>query len=750
MSKLSELKPLHEKGLALIYLREKEKRPIESGWTTQAKKSWDELENSHEPSYNVGVRLGEPSKLISGKYLGAIDCDVKSKSRKDITAMNDALRELGIDLKHAPIVMSGRGNGSKHIYVQTTQPMKPKKYRTSEHKVKVLMPGEKKEHTAKECELLTPEERKAGYRIRPAWEIGFMGTGQQTVLPPSTHPDTGMKYAWASPLLIKHVPTFQPEKFTKQDAHSHKDPSSVTAQLRNTKIVPFDLYASRLAHHWITTIEQGVEKGSRSEVVLGATLALCRAGLTDDQVLSVLSDPAHGISELAYERRGNRPGAIEWLKKYALDKARYETSPMRYFDNPPEKVVLSKKQQALQTEKLDVEKNQFLPDLEGKTNKPKATLRNVVHVLEEFMGGSLVAFNEFSNRPYFQKDTPYGGEKGKELADHDDLNLVHYIATHYRFEPSQDLCFKAHAFVARKYRFHPVRAYLESLEWDGVPRLDTWLRVALGAVGPSEYLKAVSRKVLVAGVKRVFEPGCKFDYVLVLEGFQGKGKSTALQLLASAPWFTDGLGDIYSKDVVDQMTGKWIIELGELASIRKAESEAVKAFLSRQVDRVRMSYGRRSEDYARQSIFVGSTNSAEYFNDETGNRRYWPVKVDEIDRKWIIKNRDQLWAEAVTRYELDEDVYMNREMEEVAAREQEKRFDVDDWEADIKKIIAKDPGGLFITTEIWRLINLTSANGHPTMQDTKRIGKIMHRLNYIRKNKRVEGTMTKIWLKRDF
>jgi putative DNA primase/helicase len=333
MGRLNELKKLHEKGMALIYLHPKQKRPLEMGWTTQTKKTWEELENSHEPSYNVGVRLGEPSFLVSGKYLGAIDCDVKSKSRKAHQEMNEALRALGIDLDTAPIVMSGRGNGSKHIYVQTEKPMRPMKYAQSIHQVKVLMVGEKKEHSKKECEVLTPREREEGYRLRAAWEISFMGTGQQTVLPPSIHPDTGFEYAWASPFKVKWLPEFKPETFVKQE----NGKKTATGEYGKFISEEVDLYQSRLALRWVKIIEEGVERGERSNVCLGAAMALCRAGFTDNQILSVMSDPNHGISEAASERRGNRDSAVQWLDRYALQPARHQTNVMRYFDNPPSK-----------------------------------------------------------------------------------------------------------------------------------------------------------------------------------------------------------------------------------------------------------------------------------------------------------------------------------------------------------------------------------------------------------------------------
>lgn len=743
---LQELRKLHEKGLALIYLKPKTKRPFENGWTTQKPKSWDELENSFEKTYNVGVRLGEPSKLISGKYLGAIDCDVKSSSRKATQEMNVELRKLGIDLSAAPIVMSGRGNGSKHVYIQTVKPIpKGMKIATSGRLVKVKMPGETRAHSKAEMKGLSKEEREQGLRIRPAWEISLMGTGQQTVLPPSIHPDTDCKYAWASPLTVKYLPLFKPEKFIA--ARQEKDDMAYPST-PDFKAVEVDLWASKLHPNVIALIVDGKGCEDRSASLMAVAMSMCRAGFTDNEILSVLSDPNNYLSGAAYDRRHGRKSAVDWLYKHTLLKARYETSPMRYFDNPPtpvEKKPLTEEKMEEEAEKLDSDLNANLPDI-TKGGKPAVSLRNTVHILEHFMGAGLVGYDEFANRAIFLKDTIYGGIKGKELTDDDDLRLMHHIACHYRYEPSQDLCFKAHALIAKRYKFHPVREHLRSIEWDGKPRLDTWLLKAFSAQGPLEYIKAVSRKVLVAAVKRVFEPGCKFDYVMVLEGIQGKGKSMALGTLSGRDWFTDSLGDIHQKDVVDQMTGKWVIELAELSSIKRADIDTLKAFLSRQVDRVRPPYGRRSVDFPRQSIFIGSTNNSEYLPDETGNRRIWPVAIDEINQKWLKANRDQLWAEAVVRYELGEDVYLVPELEQIAAKEQEKRFDVDEWEVEIKKIITKTAGP-YTTTQVWRAVHIDNGNGHPSDYDCKRISKIMRRLGFKKTSRRLEkgGEVCRCW-----
>jgi predicted P-loop ATPase len=698
---LVEAKRLYDLGFAILWAREREKRPVENKWTSGPRQNWKSLIQTYKKGFNVGVRTGEAS-LINGCYLAVIDVDIKNPESKKV-ALAKLKSITGGNI--LPEVRSGSGNGSRHLYCVTKKPFK----------------------------MVTIAKEKD-------WEICIYSSGRQTILPPSIHPSS-KPYVWVTPFDAATVPRFKvPEKESAPSAQH-------TTDTRGFKAEEVNLWESKLSVPMIHLIERGVEEGHRSEAILSAAMALIRAGFTDNQILSVLSDEKNLISEKVYENRKGRASVVEWLRKYALEKAKFATSPMRWFDDKPELQPPSKKEVARVEKEIRAENADVLPDLDG-NGKPKTTVRNTVHLLEHFVGRGIVGYDDFANRAVFLKDTVYGGKKGAELTDSDDLALKHYIACHYRFEPSKELCFEAHALISKKYHFHPVRDYLNSLKWDGEPRLDTWLRSAFKASGPDEYLRAVSRKVLVAAVKRVFEPGCKFDYVMVLEGHQGKGKSTALKYLAGAPWFTDSLGDIHQKDVVDQMVGKWIIEMAELASIRKVDIEPVKAFLSRQVDRVRPPYGRRSMDFPRQSILIGSTNNAEYFSDETGNRRFWPVRVGSINRKWMRDNRDQIWAEALTRYNLGETTYLSPDLEDVARAEQEKRFEVDEWEAEIKKVVAKaEPGELFTSTQLWRAIHITNGDGHPPDKDSKRIGKIMHRLKYDRTTRRIDGILGKCWVK---
>lgn len=643
---LSELKKLHDKGLALIYLREKSKRPFETGWTTQAPKKWEELENSFERSYNLGVRLGEPSKLPSGNYLAAIDCDVKSKSRKALREMNDALRGLGIDLDSAPIVMSGRGNGSKHVYVQTRVPLKPQKFAQSKIKVKVLMPGEKKPYTEKEKAQLTQAEQDQGYRIRPAWEIALMGTGQQTVLPPSIHPDTGWAYKWASPFTVKQMPVFKVlERQEMKALHTASDTSSFKAET-------VDLYSSELSLNWISTIEEGAPRGSRSEVLLGVSMAMCRAGFTDNQILSVLSDPNHGISEAVYERRNGRASAVQWLTQYALTKARHETNIMRKFENKPEMKPLGKKEVKKINQELEDERH-WQQELQKNEKKGyKNNLNNVELILSNVVGEKVFVHDQFSTRDSYGMDTAWGGKKAQNLGDIDLIKIRRWLSsTSFKIEPGKDLVLDAVKFIADRNKVHPVREWLKSLEWDGVSRIDTWIRDYLKGEAEEPYLSEVSRTFLLAMVARVYQPGCQWDYTLVLEGAQGTYKSSTARALAGDEWFMDNLPDLRDKDVMLNLQGKWVIELGELADVKRGDYNLVKAYLNRRVDRVRSPYDKLPQDTPRQSVFIGTVNEGEYLKDPTGNRRFWPVKVGMCDVDGLKRARDQLFAEAVWIYE---------------------------------------------------------------------------------------------------
>lgn len=299
----------------------------------------------------------------------------------------------------------------------------------------------------------------------------------------------------------------------------------------------------------------------------------------------------------------------------------------------------------------------------------KAVRENVVFALdgiaEDGVKGipeahGVIAFNEFTNDIVKTREAPWGTGSGtwKEV---DELKMGEWLVRkHWLPSMPRGTLEEAVRMVASSHSYHPVRAYLDGLQWDGVPRLKGWLRRA--CIDPSvEVDKQLARYLARAGtwflqgmVARVMQPGVKFDYMLILEGPQGRRKSTLLKVLAGDYFADTGLvlGD---KDSYQQLQGRWLYEFGELDSFGKAEVTRIKSFIASSADYFRASFDRRARDYPRQIVFGGTTNEDHYLTDPTGNRRFWPVRVSRvIDIDWVEENRDQLFAEAKARFDAGE------------------------------------------------------------------------------------------------
>ena len=294
-----------------------------------------------------------------------------------------------------------------------------------------------------------------------------------------------------------------------------------------------------------------------------------------------------------------------------------------------------------------------------------------------------LALNKFEQREVALGDLPWRkvGAKDNYLTDKDDAGIRHYLEKAYELTGIQKVQ-DAVALTVDKNSFHPVKDYLNSVQWDGESRLDTLFIDYLGAED-CEYVRTVTRKILVAAVARIFRPGCKFDYVLVFVGKQGKGKSTIVSKLGGN-WFSESFSTVQGKEAFEQLQGVWLIEMAELAGLKKAELEVTKHFISKKEDRYRVAYGRRIDNFPRQCVFFASTNDKDFLRDPTGNRRFWPVDIyeqvptksvfDELEQNVV----DQVWAEAVKFYKAGEALYLNPELEKQAYTKQAEHSETDD------------------------------------------------------------------------
>jgi predicted P-loop ATPase len=324
---------------------------------------------------------------------------------------------------------------------------------------------------------------------------------------------------------------------------------------------------------------------------------------------------------------------------------------------------------------------------------PERNEANVITALslDAAFTGALM-FDEFSQEIIVARALPWdpaGTVHPRPWGEADDVRCAEWLQRHEINIPPV-VVGRSVVAVSRNIRVHPVRDYLEALAWDGTARLDTWAVAYLGAEDTPLH-RSIAALWMVSAVARIMQPGCKADHMLILEGPQGIRKSTALKVLASEPWFTDELAELGSKDAAQQMRGIWIIEMAELDAIGHADVSRIKAFLSRTTDRYRPPYERYVVTVPRQCVFAGTVNPDTYLRDETGNRRFWPLRCGDIDLDGLRRDRDQLWAEAVTRYRAGAPWWIeDRALVAEASAAQEARYQGDAWDARIERWLVSE------------------------------------------------------------
>ena len=349
---------------------------------------------------------------------------------------------------------------------------------------------------------------------------------------------------------------------------------------------------------------------------------------------------------------------------------------------------------------------------------------NIARALEKLE--ITVSYDTFNQKPIVK----YNGYHGP-LEDRIRNRMWLDIDRTYHFRPSADFFDVVVQDLADKNRMHPVREYLKKLVWDGTPRIDTWL-IRAGNAADTPFVRTVSAIVLIAAVRRVMHPGCKFDELLVLESGQGELKSSVLRALCpDEEWFSDDLPlNVDSKQIIERTTGKWIIEAQELSGMRKSQREHLKSMLSRMVDGpVRMAYDRLARTQPRQFIVIGTTNDHHYLTDPTGNRRFWPIRVKRFNLNLVFEERDQWWAEAAAREANGESIRLPQELWDHAAFQQERRRQVDPWEEKIEMNFDQDV--CRVTTEdIWECLAMSVEKRTEIAQ--QRVTAIMQKLGFRR------------------
>lgn len=309
-----------------------------------------------------------------------------------------------------------------------------------------------------------------------------------------------------------------------------------------------------------------------------------------------------------------------------------------------------------------------------KSGKLLCNIANIILILENdpALAGHIV-HDLFTGMDSAKDGLPWN-KNANQWTDTDDANLRVWLEKHYDITGKEKIA-DALTAVLTRHSYHPIRDYLNGLTWDGVPRLDKIIIDYMGAED-SELNRAMSRKHFVAAVARVFNPGCKYDYCLIMSGAEGIGKSTLLRVMGGK-WFNDSITTLEGKEGMEQLRRAWVVELGELSSIKRSDVEQVKAHLSKQVDIYRAAYARRVLEHPRQCVFCGTTNEALFLKGDTGNRRFWVIPVVAELRKYkdwseaIRRDRDQLWAEAVHYYKQGEPLYLSEELEAQAKQRQQ-------------------------------------------------------------------------------
>lgn len=682
------LSPMRSAGFALHWLHAKSKRPIGDGWSTAPVATLDDLIQTYQPGNNLGVRLGMPSCLSDGSYLHVLDIDIRDPDQADEAWARVFDLFDGVDLKTFPTVISGSGGASRHIYFVSSKPFYSRKLAVSEGK-----------------------HRSSDGSWHYDWEIELFGTGKQVVMPPSIHPVTSKPYTWGQefdfhllsmgvgPAIaasrLEKIATAESETFAfeTRDPLTFKD-GQLEAELNEISEDRIDDY-----HDWVTI-------GQALHHQFGGSKAGYKLWVQQSKRSEKFSEREMPAKWRSFGRNRRAPVTMATVRQWIID-ARHQRM-LDQFDDVDDFQEVADQSKTTSTTEANA-----LDDLLGTPSAPIDDLDSLIdgavsNTSTELDWKSLLDFNEegairptlanislvvmndprlvgvpqlnefthetvqravprakSSHRKNAAKPTlqlegkiwdvkdPLNGELWSDDRDFAIRRVIEAPKTQggYGIKVSDRDLKAGIVLAANNAPFHPIREYLDGQKWDGTPRAEGLFIDYMGA-DDCQYHRDIARMLLVAAVTRIYEPGHKFDFAVIIEGVQGKRKSTFIETLGRS-WFAELDGDFHDqKAMIELMQGAWIMEIPELSGFNRGDVRSIKAFISRKKDRARLAYARRAGEFPRQCVFIGSTNDREYLKDDTGGRRFWPCicSATEIDIERLEANVDQIWAEAVHIY----------------------------------------------------------------------------------------------------
>ncbi|TKB99720.1 MAG: hypothetical protein E5W81_02160, partial [Mesorhizobium sp.] len=632
----------------------------------------------------IGIRLGEPSKTDGG-YLHLIDLDIR---KPELAAEAwGVVESMWPDARRLPSVISGSGGESRHLYFLSDKPFRKQTVAKSKGWEKIW------------------DERQKKFVVKHDWMVDLFGTGVQAVLPPSIHPDTRQQYRWERALdldLIAFgigpiIPSATVEAWGAKSSVQEVDDDE--DDLFNiVRAEPMDLDAGRISDILANIPNDGAGAHYDDYVQVGMALHHQFRGANEGferwcewaKQSEKFDAKNAAVRWRSFNQDSKNPVRMATLIQIANTNKLQNDLGFDDFDLPA--VIPVKDANDLSDLLGDdphpaakADANEYDPNWiqllhRNDEGELKSTLPNVGLIVDNDLRlREVEQFNEFKQEKVMRREPKHASkrrERSKPIVNldgphwklTDPVNGVPFSDTHYNdirrmieapttqggygIKVSDRDLYAAVDIVARKRSFHPIRERLLSTPWDGEQRAAALFIDYLGCPDTAYYRNAATL-FLLGAVARVFQPGHKFDFVPILEGAQGQGKSTFIRILA-LDWFRELAGDMSKpQEAVSMLSGAWILEIGELSAMQRSEVNDLKAFISRQTDVARMPYERTAREFPRQCVFMGSTNDGEYLRDITGGRRFWPIKCKtegQIDNPRLRRNVLQIWAEATRMY----------------------------------------------------------------------------------------------------